>query len=79
MSGTYQSALNASKRVENTKISINKLGKANVNPTKGPTGAHWESLISFAYNLRKKGVSKYNKKPPPPIPEDWGSTRFRTI
>ena len=48
---------------QNTKISINKLGKANVNPTNGPTGAQWESLISIAYNLRKKGVTKYNKKP----------------
>ena len=45
------------------KISINKLGKANVNPTKGPTGAQWESLISIAYNLIQSGVKNYDGKP----------------
>ena len=44
------------------KISINKLGKNNVNPQTSPSGAQWESLISIAYNLKLKKV-KYEGKP----------------
>ena len=54
------------------KININKLGKANVNPTKGPTGAQWESLICIAYNLRKSGITKYDGKPS----IEWGDIEF---
>ena len=54
------------------KININKLGKANVNPTKGPTGAQWESLICIAYNLKKSGVTKYDGKPS----IEWGDIEF---
>ena len=54
------------------KININKLGKANVNPTKGPTGAQWESLICIGYNLIQNGIKNYDGKPS----IEWGDFDF---